>query len=325
MMNPSRAKALIQQWTQQQKLPPQHLNQALNLANTTPTPQHWFSFLDKLLLANGGGLLVIGVIFFFAFNWQAITRFHKFALIESLIVASLAAYSYWFYKASAKVFVLAASVFVGVLLAFYGQTYQTGADTWQLFATWALLITPWAILAQFASLWLVWLLLVNLSVFLYYQVFHGIFGVIFSGDALQMALFGVNSLALCVWEFAARHYEWLKGRNEVRLLAVASGFSITWLMLSFIFGNEAKEAYVPLVYSVWLGIFYSVYRYKIVDLFMLAGASFSVIILSTAWLAEVLLRGKDGAALFLLALWMIFTSGVVIRWLKGLAQELHHD
>jgi hypothetical protein len=83
MMNPSRAKALIQQWTQQQKLPPQHLNQALKLANITPTPQHWFSFLDKLLLANGGGLLVIGVIFFFAFNWQAITRFHKFALIEA--------------------------------------------------------------------------------------------------------------------------------------------------------------------------------------------------------------------------------------------------
>ena len=197
-MNPSRAKALIQQWTAQQKLPQQQLNQALKLANITPTPQHWFSFLDKLLLANGGGLLVIGVIFFFAFNWQAITRFHKFVLIEGLVVASLAGYSYYFHKASAKFFVLAASVFVGVLLAFYGQTYQTGADTWQLFFMWALLITPWAMLAQLASLWLLWLILVNLSVFLYYQVFHGIFGMLFSGDALQMALFGLNSVALCV-------------------------------------------------------------------------------------------------------------------------------
>ena len=131
-------------------------------------------------MANGGGLLVIGVIFFFAFNWQQITRFHKFALIESLVVASLAGYSYYFNKASSKVFVLAASVFVGVLLAFYGQTYQTGADTWQLFFMWALLITPWVVLAQFASLWLVWLILVNLSLFLYYQVFHGVFGLIFS-------------------------------------------------------------------------------------------------------------------------------------------------
>ena len=288
-MNASRAKALLQQWTHQKKLPSQQLNQALKLANITPTSQHWFGFLDKLLLANGGGLLVIGVIFFFAFNWQQITRFHKFALIESLVVASLAGYSYYFNKASSKVFVLAASVFVGVLLAFYGQTYQTGADTWQLFFMWALLITPWVVLAQFASLWL------------------------------------VNSVALCVWELAATRYEGLKGRSEVRLLAITSGFSITWLMLSFIFIHTAKEAYIPLLYCLWLGVFYSVYRYKIKDLFMLAGASFSVIILSTAWPAEVLFKAKDGAVLFLLALWVMFASGVVIRWLKGLAQELHHD
>ena len=192
-------------------------------------------------------------------------------------------------------------------------------------ATWALLITPWAILAQLASLWLVWVLLVNLSVFLYYQVFHGIFGMLFSGDALQMALFGLNSVALCVWELAATRYQWLKGRTEVRLLAIMTGFSITWLMLSFIFGHGDKTAYVPIVYGLWLAVFYGVYRYKIKELFMLAGASFSVIILSTAWLGEVLFKAKDGAVLFLLALWVIFTSGIVIRWLKGLAQELHHD
>ncbi|MFO1391568.1 MAG: DUF2157 domain-containing protein [Agitococcus sp.] len=324
-MTPSRAKSLLQQWTAQQKLPPQQINQALNLANVTPTPQHWFSFLDKLLLANGGGLLVIGVIFFFAFNWQQITRFHKFALIEGLVVASLAGYSYYFHKASAKFFVLAASVFVGVLLAFYGQTYQTGADTWQLFFMWALLITPWAILAQLASLWLLWLILVNLSVFLYYQVFHGIFGMLFSGDALQMALFGLNSVALCVWELAATRYQWLKGRTEVRLLAIMTGFSITWLMLSFIFGEGDIVTYVPLVYGLWLTVFYGVYRHKIKDLFMLAGASLSVIILSTAWLGEILFKAKDGAVLFLLAIWVIVTSGIVIRWLKGLAQELYHD
>lgn len=325
-MNSSYAKALIQQWTRQQKIPANKVSQAFELADITPTPSSWFSFLDKLLLANGGGLLVIGVVFFFAFNWQDISRFHKFALIESLVVASLAAYSYWFYKASAKVFLLAASVFVGVLLAFYGQTYQTGADTWQLFFMWALLISPWVLLAQFAALWLLWLLLVNLSLFLYYSVFGGIFGVFFSSNVLQMALFAVNSVALVVWELAAVRCEWLqKSRTEVRLLAVASGVSITWLMLSFIFGHGDKMAYVPIVYGLWLAVFYSVYRYQKIDLFMLAGASFSVIVLSTAWLAEILFKAKDGAVLFLLALWVIFTSGIVMRWLKGLAQELHHD
>lgn len=324
-MNPSRAKALIQQWTAQEKIPPDKIKHAFHLAEITPTPLSWFHFLDKLLLANGGGLLMVGVIFFFAFNWQEITRFHKFALIEILVLVSLVGYSYWHEKASAKVLVLAAAVFVGVLLAFYGQTYQTGADTWQLFAMWALLITPWAVLAQFSTLWLVWLLLVNLSLFLYYQVFHGIFGVIFSGEAMQMALFAVNTFALLVWELAAQHYDWLKGRSEVRLLAVASGFSITWLMLSYIFSSSFDEGYVLVIYGLWLAAFYRVYRYYLVDLFMLAGASLTAIVLSTAWLSEFLLQSKDGAALFFIALWVMFVSGLAVRWLKKLAQELPHE
>ena len=80
-MNPSRAKALIQQWTAQEKIPPDKVKQAFHLAEITPTPFSWFHFLDKLLLANGGGLLMVGVIFFFAFNWQEITRFYKFQLL----------------------------------------------------------------------------------------------------------------------------------------------------------------------------------------------------------------------------------------------------
>ncbi len=325
-MNPTRAKALIQQWTAQQKIPPQQLNHAFELADISPSANRWWHFLDKLLLANGGGLVLIGVVFFFAFNWQAIGRFHKFALIEALVLASMAAYSRYLVKPSAKVFILAASVFVGVLLAFYGQTYQTGADTWQLFAMWALLITPWVMLAQFAALWLLWLILVNLSLFLYYQVFHGLFGVLFSGQAMQLALFVVNTLALGVWEWAARRYDWLKGRSEVRLLAIVSGLSVTWLMLDFIFNDSYRLAYIFVSYVLWLAVFYVVYRYKIKDLFMLAGASLSLIILSTALFADWLSLAKDGAGLFLIALWVILSSGVAMRWLRKLAQEqLTHD
>jgi len=325
-MNPTRAKALIQQWTAQQKIPPQQLNHAFELADISPSVTRWGHFLDKLLLANGGSLVLIGVVFFFAFNWQAIGRFHKFALIEALVLASMAAYSRYLFKPSAKFFLLAASVFVGVLLAFYGQTYQTGADTWQLFAMWALLISPWVIIAQFAALWLLWLILVNLSLFFYYQVFHGLFGVLFSGQAMQLALFVVNTVALFVWELAAQRYDWLKGRSEVRLLAIASGLSVTWLMLDFIFDDNYRRVYIPVSYGLWLAVFYGVYRYKVADLFMLAGASLSLIILSTALFADWLSLAKDGAGLLLIALWVIVSSGMAIRWLRKLAQEqLTHD
>lgn len=326
-MNKSRAQALIQQWTAQKSIPSHKAAEALAVADVTPAASSWHGFLDKLLLANGGGLFLFGVIFFFAFNWQAITRFHKFAMIEGLVVASLWAYGHWQQKASGKMWLLAASVFVGVLLAFYGQTYQTGADTWQLFATWAALITPWALLAQLAALWFIWLLLLNLSLFLYFHAFHGFFGLIFSGGSIHLALFCFNSLALLAWELAARHLAWLQGRREVRLLAVMSGFSISWLMLSFIFNDSAdSNGFMLLVYPAWLAAMYWVYRYLIIDVFMLAGLCLSVIVVSTAFWGDSLLKANDGLGFFALAFWVIILSSAAIKWLKQVvAQEPHHD
>ena len=41
-----------------------------------------------------------------------------------------------------KVLLLGASVLIGVFLAVFGQVYQTGADAYNLFTMWALLILP---------------------------------------------------------------------------------------------------------------------------------------------------------------------------------------
>ncbi|TMH00920.1 MAG: DUF2157 domain-containing protein, partial [Betaproteobacteria bacterium] len=47
---------------------------------------------------------------------------------------------------------------IGGLLAFFGQTYQTGADPWQLFALWALLALPLALAVRGDVLWAPWVL-----------------------------------------------------------------------------------------------------------------------------------------------------------------------
>ena len=323
-MKSSRAKLLIQQWTAQGHIPPDKVQSALEIADITPNHSQWRQFLDKLLLANGGGLFLFGVVFFFAFNWQEITRFHKFAMIEALVVASLWAYSHWFIRPSAKVFVLAAAVFVGVLLAFFGQTYQTGADTWQLFATWAILITPWAFLAQLGALWLLWLILVNLSIVLYFQVFHGLFGVVFSSNQLQLAMFVFNTTALLLWEFFATRLAWLYGRNEVRLLAVASGFSVTWLMLEAIFSHNQEFYWIVVAYPLWLLIGYTLYRQRIPDLFMLAGGALTLIVISTAFLGKEFLN-KQGDFFLVLAMWVVMWSSLAIRWLQKIAKEGKHE
>ncbi len=321
----SKPKALIQQWAQQDAIRPDKIPQALAIAEVTPSAFHWRTFLDKLLLANGGGLLLFGIIFFFAFNWQELTRFHKFAMIEGLIVASLYAYHHWYSRSSAPTILLASSVLVGVLLAFFGQTYQTGADAWQLFAVWAALIAPWVLLARFSSLWFLWLALINIALSLYYQVFHGFWGWGFGSEGMQFIQFSLNTSALMLWELAATRYDWLSGRREVRLLAVASGASVTWLTLDAIFNNHHELSLIVVCYPLWLVVGYWVYRRWLGDLFMLAGGWLTLIVTSTAFIANLFLHHGNSESFFLLTVWVLGVSVIAINWLKKIAQEGNHE
>lgn len=52
---------------------------------------------------------------------------------------------------------------VGVFMAVFGQAYQTGADSYTLFLTWAIMILPWTIVARYLPLWVMWILVSNLA------------------------------------------------------------------------------------------------------------------------------------------------------------------
>ena len=51
----------------------------------------------------------------------------------------------------------------GAVLALVGQTYQTGADVWELFAAWAALMLPFAWLSRSTASWVLWLGVANLA------------------------------------------------------------------------------------------------------------------------------------------------------------------
>ena len=113
----------------------------------------WFSWARLMLLFFGCALLLAGIIFFFAYNWAAMGRFLKLGLIETgIIVCIVASHLRGTTRLSGKVLLLSGSVLVGVLLAVYGQTYQTGADAFELFIGWAVLILGWVIISDFAAL-----------------------------------------------------------------------------------------------------------------------------------------------------------------------------
>ena len=100
-----------------------------------------------------------------------------------------------------------AGILLGALLALLGQTYQTGADTWELFAWWAVLLLPWALAAASQAVWLLWTLVVNVAMVLWLgeRVFSwwGLLGATYL-PALIVA--GLNLAMLAGWELAARRW-----------------------------------------------------------------------------------------------------------------------
>jgi uncharacterized membrane protein len=296
---------------------------ALDVAGALPTARDWRAFLDSLLLWSGAVALAAAVVFFIAHNWNDLGRFAKFGLVELPLVATVLAY--WRLgpgRAAAKASLLVASILLGALLALFGQTYQTGADTWELFATWTALMTPWALIGRFASLWMLWLAIANIAIVFYFQVFPGLFGIVFSTERQLGTLFAFNTAALAGWELAARRVAWLDERWAPRLLAVASGTAITMLMLHAIFAWREASPFALIAYPVWLACVYVAYRLLMRDLLVLAGGCLSIIIVVTAFLARNLIEGRGGSGAYLfIALVVIAMAGGFGWWLKETARE----
>jgi uncharacterized membrane protein len=121
-----------------------------------------------VLAAALGGL---GIVFWIAANWQTLGRFGRFALLEAFIVAMCAG-ALWRPSARAPLGLLAVLA-IGGLFAYFGQTYQTGADPWQLFAVWAALSLPFCIAARSDVLWAPWALIAMTGISLWVHAHTG--------------------------------------------------------------------------------------------------------------------------------------------------------
>jgi len=304
-------------------IPAQKIDESLAAAKVVPDGKAWILFIDHLLLWLGGLALAFAALFFVAYNWNDIGRFARFGMVEIFIVLAIVAY--WKlgeHTVGGKVSLLAATIALGVLLALYGQTYQTGADPWQLFSTWALLMLPWALIGRFPAIWIVWIVLINLSIVLYHQAFRGVFWFMFSSDtAMLWLVFAFNTLALVIWEFLTGTWRWLAERWAIRLLAVGSGAPITWLVMHSIFRDGDGDAIPALVWAIALTALYFVYRKLRPDLFMLAGACLSGIVVVVSFLSRHMLDGGSSGSFLFLALLVIGLGTGAAVWLRNIHRE----
>ena len=287
---------------------------AAALAGIEPTPEQWRVFAERSLLLLGVLALATSLCFFIAYNWALLGRLGKFMLVElALAVAVLAALRIGPAQAAGRVSLLAASLLVGVLLGLVGQTYQTGADPWQLFFSWAVLITPWVWVSRSALHGLLWLSLLNLSLILAQAQSAAFLGaLVHSQTALVVLLFGLNTAVLWQAEVGLaghRHaYLW-----ALRLIAIAAGVALTMLAVFALHDPRTAPAWL-ILWLGWCVVFGRTYYGR--DLFMLAGLCLSIIVVLTSVLWRYLLDAADAMGLFVMAILIIAQATAAATWLR---------
>jgi len=144
------------------------LEQLAGLHDEPAQVDPWSRRAAAVLAAALGGL---GIVFWIAANWESLGRFGRFALLQGLVLAMCAG-ALWRPLARAPL-ALVALLGIGALFAYFGQTYQTGADPWQLFALWAALSLPLALATRSDVVWAPWTLVAMTGVSLWVHAHAG--------------------------------------------------------------------------------------------------------------------------------------------------------
>jgi uncharacterized membrane protein len=129
-------------------------------------------------------LMGLGLVMWVAANWDLLGRLTQTFLLQVIVLTACAA-ALPLPKARPALALLALLA-IGGLLAHIGQTYQTGADPWGLFAWWSLLGLPLVLAVRSDVLWTPWAL-VTLTAIALWESTH-------AGDASAQGL-AVHALA----------------------------------------------------------------------------------------------------------------------------------
>ena len=301
----------------------------LQLADARPSRSDGLRFLANCLRIGGVLSLAAGLVFFVAANWSEIAVFGRFALVELVLVACAA-------MAVVKpppAFVGRGALFLafiatGALLALFGQTYQAGADVYELFLTWALLGLPLVVAAQWGVATAAWVMVLNVALLLYcgWHPTGGMLWAIF-GSTRHPAqiILGAAWLNLALW-FAFEFRRVSAVPDWVRRLMLSCAFVFgTWggglaiTDIDFDLGRRTDPPALLALAAAMLAVGVYAMRRR-TDVYPLAVVTGTFIIVSLVWLGTKLTFHDEGIFL-LMALWLIGTSTAAGRILTVLARR----
>lgn len=322
------ARAEILAWIREGALRPDALDDALRAAGVAPEATQWRAFVERLLVWLGAVLVAAALTYFVAANWQSLGRFAKFALVEAALVAAVAI-ACWrgLDSLAGRAALAAAALTTGVLLALVGQVYQTGADTFELFAIWALMIVPWTLAGRQAVLWLLLVALVDLAIVLYFRTNvargFGALDFVFAPRAALWSVIAFNAAALVAWEVAgALRGGWLAVRWGPRLLASSVGAGVTFVAVLYVvtwWDRDARGAEDLAAYLAFAAAMFWAYRVRSIDLYMLAGLAVSAIVLAASAAARVIIPNGGMFGFLLMALLVAGAAAAAAHALRRIA------
>ena len=127
---------------------------AVEFCGFRPDGKAWLAYWRQMFLLGGALFFLAGVICFIAWNWGAMTPSARMALMGALVAGSgLGAVLLGPDTRLGQVLLLACGIAMGPMLAVFGQTYQTGAELWELFRVWTVLLVLLALAGRQAGLW----------------------------------------------------------------------------------------------------------------------------------------------------------------------------
>ncbi len=262
----------------------------------------WGLWISRLLLVIGVSLTLAGLLYFFAFNWAKIPPAIKLGSVELAIIACLAtAYGYGLDRLGGKIALLSASVLLGGFLAVFGQIYQTGADAYTLFMMWAILIAAWVVIAEFAALWAVWLVVSNLCLALYWDQTQRDTETEMLITSI-LAAFNLTFLGLREY-FAHSGASWLAERWTRLILVMAVLACLLVPTIAYI--TEPGSASWSVAFGALFGVtthaaLFALYRYRLPDLWTLSAVLLSSCIIVEVFVVKLLAEifERDAKAVF---------------------------
>jgi uncharacterized membrane protein len=264
------------------------LNALGGLDTEPPALRQW---LPRGLAVLAAALLGLGIVMWIAANWESLGRMGRFALLMGFVgVMGLAAALRPALRAPLGLLVLLG---IGALFAYFGQTYQTGADPWTLFALWAALAVPLCLGARSDVLWAPWSLVVVTAIALWTHTQLGHRWTVRPEDLRVHALAWSAALALVVALSQPLRHVTGAGLWGLRTAATMAVLMTTLAALGGLFHSTVAPHYV-LGLLVLGGAAALVSLRQAFDIFVLSALALALNTLLICGLARLLFQGARG-------------------------------